>query len=499
MTRNMYGATSADFTITSGGRVIPGAVLTLWTARTGGTQITDLLDVDSVACTTVTSAADGSVVYYGPDGDNELHWADSGQGSRVAIRPTVTDIMDHSIQDEDIAVGADIDPTKIAGTAAVESAIKQQSAGGSRAVGKVHIINSDVNAVASDLGTAAILGGGSTNYENVIGAATTDNVNTNASNLPTATGTEADWSVIVAGYDNVVNGWACVVAGYHNKVEETANHCTISGGSIHEIGAGVDYGTIGGGTSHEVTGDWGTVGGGVRNEAGQSATVAGGIDNTASDYAAIAGGVSNAASAAQSTVAGGIHNTASGISSAVGGGQYNTASGTAATVVGGRENTASGPAATAIGREAKADQETMVAFGGGKFAANGDAQGIKFVARRQTTNGTASEVLLNAAQRMVVPDQTTWAFTGVISARRTDADNESAGYQISGVIDRNTGNGTVALVGTPTVTVLGEDTPEWDVAVSADTGYGSLKVAVTGEASKTINWVAFIDVASTTG
>jgi hypothetical protein len=83
----MYGATSADFTITSGGRVIPGAVLTLWTARTGGTQITDLLDVDSVACTTVTSAADGSVVYYGPDSDLSVHWADSGQGSRIAIRP----------------------------------------------------------------------------------------------------------------------------------------------------------------------------------------------------------------------------------------------------------------------------------------------------------------------------------------------------------------------------------------------------------------------------
>ena len=87
MARNMYGATSADFTITSGGRVIPGAELTLWTARTGGTQITDLIDVDSVACTTVTSAADGSVVYYGPDSDLSVHWADSGQGSRVAIRP----------------------------------------------------------------------------------------------------------------------------------------------------------------------------------------------------------------------------------------------------------------------------------------------------------------------------------------------------------------------------------------------------------------------------
>ena len=88
MARNMYGATSADFTIASGGRVISGAVLTLWTARTGGTQITDLLDVDSVACTTVTSAADGSVVYYGPNNDKTVHWADSGQGSRVAIRPT---------------------------------------------------------------------------------------------------------------------------------------------------------------------------------------------------------------------------------------------------------------------------------------------------------------------------------------------------------------------------------------------------------------------------
>ena len=39
MARNMYGATSADFTITSGGRVIPGAVLTLWSARTGGTNL----------------------------------------------------------------------------------------------------------------------------------------------------------------------------------------------------------------------------------------------------------------------------------------------------------------------------------------------------------------------------------------------------------------------------------------------------------------------------
>jgi len=422
----------------------------------------------------------------------------------------------------------------------------QQAAGGVLANGTNHIIGEDgTNAIASDVGTATVLGGGSPNYENVIGAASTANVNTSTSNLPTATGTGANWSVIVGGYDNVVNGSACVVSGYHNKVESTASHATISGGSIHSIGAGIDYATISGGTENTVTGDWAVVGGGVRNTAAQGATNSGGIENTASGTASVVGGgEDNVASGAQSTVgggnvnqatgttttiaggktnsasgtssvigggqnntvnqnqatiAGGTNNTASGISATVGGGQYNTASGTAATIVGGRENTASGAAATAIGREAKADQETMVAFGGGKFSANGDAQGIKFVARRQTTNGTASEVLLNAAQRMVVPDDTTWAFTGVVVARRTDANNESAGYKIEGVIDRNSGAGTVALVGTPTVTVLGEDTAAWDVTVSADTSYGSLKVAVTGEASKTINWVAFIDVASTTG
>ena len=87
MARNMYGATSADFTLTSGGRVVPGATLTIWSARTGGTQITDLLDVDSVATTTVTSDADGSIVYYGPNNDKTVHWADSGVGNRIAIRP----------------------------------------------------------------------------------------------------------------------------------------------------------------------------------------------------------------------------------------------------------------------------------------------------------------------------------------------------------------------------------------------------------------------------
>lgn len=87
MARALYGCTSADFTLTAGGRLSPGAVLTLWTARTGGTRITDLLTVDGTPITEVVSGADASIAYQGPDNDKSVHWADSGQGARTAIRP----------------------------------------------------------------------------------------------------------------------------------------------------------------------------------------------------------------------------------------------------------------------------------------------------------------------------------------------------------------------------------------------------------------------------
>src|SRR5574343_767248 len=87
MARAFYGCTSADFTLTAGGRLSPGAVLTLWTARTGGTRITDLLTVDGTPITEVVSGADASIAYQGPDNDKSVHWADSGQGARTAIRP----------------------------------------------------------------------------------------------------------------------------------------------------------------------------------------------------------------------------------------------------------------------------------------------------------------------------------------------------------------------------------------------------------------------------
>jgi len=88
--RTMYGGTPADFT-TVAARVTGGVELTVHDASTGGTQITDLLDVDSAAVTVVTSDAAGLVVFYGPDGETGTLWLDSGVGSRLAVTPTDPD------------------------------------------------------------------------------------------------------------------------------------------------------------------------------------------------------------------------------------------------------------------------------------------------------------------------------------------------------------------------------------------------------------------------
>ena len=66
----------------------------------------------------------------------------------------------------------------------------------------------------------------------------------------------------------------------------------------------------------------------------------------------------------------------------------------------------------------------------------------------------------------------------------------SAGYLIEGVIE-NAG-GTTAFVGTPTVTVLGEDDANLDVQVAADDTNDRLAVKVTGLASTEIRWVATV-------
>lgn len=418
-------------------------------------------------------------------------------------------------------------------TYAMSATFKRIVAGGSNTTGdNIRVGNFAYG--PTDVGTTYIQGG-ATNYENVIGG-NPNNVNTATSNLTGAAALVApngNWSAILHGYDNVNNGWANVITGFHCKAIAGSNHGTIAGGSDHKIeGTDVGYATISGGTGNQVTANGGTISGGFAHTVtGVQGTVAGGLSNDATGaISAIGGGQNHTASGSQSTVAGGSGNTASGAQSTVGGGLNNSAtnltatvsggsgcsasnqyasigggltiaaSGVGSTVAGGRENTASGNYSVASGRGASATLEGQRAHASGFFAAQGDAQVSEYVARNTSTDGTAKELFLQGTgTRMAIPDDTTWFFTVDVVARRTDADGESAAYRYTGCIDRGVGAATTALVGTVTETVIAEDNAAWGVALTVGTSDGTLRVTATGEAAKTIRWVAYIRAVQVTG
>lgn len=130
----------------------------------------------------------------------------------------------------------------------------------------------------------------------------------------------------------------------------------------------------------------------------------------------------------------------------------------------------------------------------GRFAADGDAKTTVYMTRARTTNATQTDM----ARRAVIPTDTTWAFMILLVARNANTNNESAAWQIQGCIDNNAG--TTALVGTVVATTLGDDSAgAWTVVVDGDNTNDVLRIRVTGQASKTIRWVARVALTEVTG
>ncbi len=133
---------------------------------------------------------------------------------------------------------------------------------------------------------------------------------------------------------------------------------------------------------------------------------------------------------------------------------------------------------------------------GDPIGVRGNAQMSMLVARVETTNATPTPLELEAYSESAVPitleDDKLYAFKIHLVGKRTGTD-ENAVYFFQGAIKRGTGVGSTALVGAVTKTVHHEDTAAWDAAVTADATNGALEIKVTGEAAKTIRWVAFVE------
>lgn len=216
----------------------------------------------------------------------------------------------------------------------------------------------------------------------------------------------------------------------------------------------------------------------------------------------IGGGAYNTASALNSTVSGGYQNTASSNYSAVGGGQQNTASGTHSVVPGGNNSVADGAGSMAAGIDSTSRAIRGVAvYAAGMFSLRGDAQRAEYILRRQTTNATPARLSADGSNttsqfQITLPNNSAYAFSGLVTARVNTGSTTSM-WEIKGAIKRDASAAATALVGTPTVTLLGQDAgaASWVLAITADTSTGCLAITVTGAASTTINWVSEVRTA----
>jgi hypothetical protein len=187
-------------------------------------------------------------------------------------------------------------------------------------------------------------------------------------------------------------------------------------------------------------------------------------------------------------------------SAAVGGGASSVAIGKVA------DSTPHG--SIAIGAGAKAFSMCEFSYGSGDFNSPvGSATTSLMKLWTATTNATSTVLGVDytasnaPANYITLANDSSYIFDCDIVARNTATDTESAMYNIKFGIRRGAAAANTALVGTPILTVVGQDTgtTTWSIAVTADTTNGRPNISVTGEAAKTIRWVCNARITKVTG
>ena len=164
--------------------------------------------------------------------------------------------------------------------------------------------------------------------------------------------------------------------------------------------------------------------------------------------------------------------------------------------------TASGFRSVALGRSSTQGISGKHSRGAYIFSSVGDAQEGKYVLLSDTTDATAEALTTtngaaSATNQVVLPNNSAFAFHGTIVARQQAAGGTAcAAWKVEGLIRREGSAGTTVLVNSAT-TVL-DNTPNWGMALSADTTNGCLKIEVTGAAATNIRWVATIHTSEVT-
>ena len=160
---------------------------------------------------------------------------------------------------------------------------------------------------------------------------------------------------------------------------------------------------------------------------------------------------------------------------------------------------------TAIGTHTRNAIDGTFKFSGGMHSAAGDAQVGIYPVLCETTDATATTFVTyhsntitpQTDNQIVLPNNSAYAFSGTIVARQKASEGTAcAAWKIEGLIRREGSAGTTVLVNSAK-TIL-DNTPSWDVTLSADTTNGCLKIQGTGAASTNIRWSSTITTSELT-
>ena len=166
-------------------------------------------------------------------------------------------------------------------------------------------------------------------------------------------------------------------------------------------------------------------------------------------------------------------------------------SGAQSAILGGSTSSATAQFAAIIGgQNALADRTRMHAHSGGRFAADGDAQRARFVMRCKTTTNTAVEMALDGSTTYLgIPSGKIIACTINISG--VSSTGAAVAHYVRQYAVKNVG-GTSSEVYAP-VTIGTDNAAGTVIALSANNGDDTLRIAVTGIAAETWRWVASVD------
>lgn len=383
------------------------------------------------------------------------------------------------------------------------------------------LLNDHFNSIGNGVDGAVISAPGISAFPNFIGNSTlvpagTDAIHSWAADSGYPVGA-ADYAGIGIGYDNVNNQIAGVCNGFHCYIQYNVDgHSSVLSGSYQWIAGG--RGVIAQGTNNKITAAslFGFIGNGrYQTVSGNWGTLVNGTDTIASGQGAFGGYARDAllsaegstAVAARDVAVAGRFGLAQGQNTYIGGnysvsfGNLNELSGVNSFAAGlnvrstgdysavfGTDCGSAAAFSFTIGRNTENLQKTGFAHAAKKVTSQGDCQVYFANSSVRTTNNTPTNLEVSSGEHLVLPDQTCWTCSIILTAVDEATGNQSS-WEILADVKRF--NGATTVVGTPTVTARATAlTVGAAPSVGVNATEGLVRVVATGAAATNIVWNA---------